>query len=285
MMKKWIFNLCAAALLALIALPTHAQIRTPAASPGVEIKQTVGLTEITLNYSRPGMKGRTIFGEKGLVPFGEIWRTGANTATKISFGDDVKVGGQSLKKGDYAILTIPNAQEWTVNFYPYEGTNFGIYVEKTPAVSVKAKADALPFSVESFTMMIDNVTQNPASLDIYWDKTIVSVPVEVEVDKRVMADIERVLAGPNPNDYYNAASYYHDAGKDLNKALEWIQKATHTENPMFWQVRREALILADLGKKKEAVEAAKKSMELAEKAGNQDYVRMNKASIEEWSKN
>ena len=259
------------------------QIRTPQPSPTSETKQTVGLTEVSLVYSRPSVKGRTIFTADGLVPHGEIWRLGANQATKISFSDDVKVGGKAIKGGDYALLSKPNEKSWEIMFFPYETGNWGSYVEKTPAATVKVDAQALPFSVESFTMMLGDLTSNTANLYVMWDKTTIAIPIEAEVDKKVMAGIDKVMAGPSANDYFAAASYYHDAGKDLNKALEMIQKATKVEKPAFWQVRREALILADLGKKDAAIEAAKKSKALAEKAGNKDYVRMNEKSIKEWT--
>ncbi len=259
------------------------QIQTPQPSPTSQIKQTIGLTDVSIVYSRPSMKGRTIFSADGLVPHNDVWRFGANQATKISFSDDVKVGGKVVKGGDYAVLAKPSAKSWEVMFFPYEGGNWGSYVEKTPAATAKADVQALPFSVESFTLMLGDLTSTSANLYAMWDQTSVSIPIEAEVDKKVMASIDKIMAGPSANDYYAAASYYHDAGKDLNKALEMIQKATKVEKPAFWQVRREALILADLGKKDAAIEAATKSKELAEKAGNKDYVRMNEKSIKEWA--
>lgn len=282
-MKKLVINYLVLSFLALMSQPLAAQISTPAPSPGSKLMQTVGLTDVTIEYSRPSVKERKIFAADGLVPFGEVWRTGANLATKISFSDNVKVGEQDLKAGDYAILSKPAAASWQVMFYPYESSNFGDYVEKEPVATVEAKTMKTGHKVENFTITIDKITTDGADLIFAWDNTAAIVPLGVEVDKRVMANIERVLAGPSPNDYFAAASYYHQTGKDLNKALEWVKKANDTDQPRFWQVRLEALILADLNRKKEAIETAKKSMELAEKAGNADYVRMNKKSIEEWS--
>ncbi len=277
-------NLLAFALVLVFALPANAQIRTPQPSPGAEVKQTVGLTDVTINYSRPAMKDRKIFAADGLVPFGQVWRLGANSATKITFSTDVKVGGQSLKAGSYAVLAKPAQNEWSLMFYNHETSNFGAYLEKTPVATVTAKPESLaPFKIESFTMSVGNLTNTGGVLEIMWESTWVGVPIEVPVDEAVMADIKRVLAGPSPGDYFAAASYYHAAGKDLNQALEWVQKATHVEKPAFWQVRLEALILADLGKSKEAVAAAQKSLDLAKAAGNDDYVRMNEKSIKEWS--
>lgn len=284
MMKKFFITLFTLAVLSVLGTTSDAQIRTPAPSPSSTIEQTVGLTDITINYSRPGVKGRTIFADDGLVPYGKLWRTGANAATKITFSDDVKFGGKDLKAGSYAILTIPTASNWTVQLYPYESGNWGSYAEKEPAAKVMAVTDALPFDVENFTIGFNNINATSADLMFYWEKTIAAVPLTVDVDTKVMADINRVMNGPSQNDYFAAATYYHESGKDLKKALEYIQKATHTDEPRFWQVRREALILADLGYKDDAIKAAKKSMELAKEAGNEDYVRMNEKSIKEWMK-
>lgn len=283
-MKKLVLNLVALALMMMTALQVDAQIRTPSASPTAKFSTTVGLTDVAVEYSRPSVKDRTIFAEDGLVPFGKIWRTGANAATKISFSDDVKLGGQEVKKGDYAVLTTPTANEWKIMLYPYEGGNWSSYTEKDPAASIKAATKKSGNMVESFTIDLNDLHSTGASLNFMWDKTIVSVPLEVNVDDQVMANIKKTLAGPTGNDYYAAASYYHESGKDLQQALEWIQKATKVDEPMFWQVRREALILADMKKYGEAIKAAEKSMALADKAGNEDYVRMNKKSIDEWSK-
>ena len=283
-MKRLVLNYCIVFAVALLSQPLVAQIATPAPSPGSKITQSVGLTEVNIEYSRPGVKDRKIFAADGLVPFGEVWRTGANTATKITFSDDVKVDGQELKAGSYAILSKPAADSWDIMFYPYDNGNWMSYPDKEAVVTAKAKTMNTGHKIENFTITIDNIGTDKADIIFAWDKTAAVLPLGVEVDKRVTAAIERVLAGPTANDYYAAASYYHETGKDLNKALEWINKATEGDNPMFWQVRRKALILADLNRKKEAIEAAKKSMELAEAAGNADYVRMNKKSIEEWSK-
>ncbi len=270
-------------MISVLALSVNAQIRTPAASPFCKMTQTVGLTDITVEYSRPSMKDRTIFASNGLVPYGKVWRTGANSVTKITFSDDVKVGGKELEKGSYALLTVPGSSQWTIQLYKHESTNWGSYVEKDPDAKVTVEALNMgDIKVETFMIDINNIRNNSASLNFIWESTFVAVPVEVEVDSKVTADIKRVMAGPSGNDYFAAATYYHEAGKDLKQALAWIQKATSVENPRFWQVRREALILADLGKHKEAIAVAKKSMVLAKEAGNDDYVKMNEKSIAEW---
>ncbi len=277
-------NLLAGGFLA-ISMMANAQIVTPAASPSAKFETKVGLTDIKVDYSRPSAKGRMVFGDaKSLVPAGEVWRTGANSITKVSFSDDVMVEDKQLKKGDYGILTKPGAASWDVHFYKYDGSNFSTYVPKTPDAIVTVKPKMVNHHTETFTIDVNDIKDNKANIVISWEKTMVPIGVTVEVDKVVMASIDKVLAGPTANDFYNAGSYYHDSKKDLNKALEWVRKATSVAEPRFWQVRKESLILADLGKYSEAIAVAKKSLELATKADNKDYVKMNEASIAEWMK-
>jgi hypothetical protein len=263
----------------------NAQINTPAASTSAKFEQRVGLTDIKVEYSRPSAKGRKIFGTGGIITNDSLWRAGANQATKISFSDDVAVEGKSLKKGDYAILIKPVAVgPWTVNFYKYETGNWGSYVKKAPDAAVMVAPKMLTNNVESFSMGINNIENTKATLLIEWEKTQLPINFSVEVDKVVMAAIDKVMAGPTGGDYYNAGSYFHDAKKDLNKALEWVQKANAIDKDRFWQLRKESLILADLGRYKEAIAVATKSKELATTANNQDYIKMNVESIAMWLK-
>lgn len=262
----------------------NAQVQTPSASPFAKHEQMVGLTNVTLEYSRPSVKGRVIFGNDGIVPFGKVWRTGANNVTKITFGDNVKVGGKELKAGAYAILTIPNEKSWEIMFYPYETGNWGSYVEKEPAAAIEANVNKTEMPMESFDFYLDDLTANGATLAFIWANAQVGFPLEVNTDQKVMASIERALGGPSASDYFAAGSYYHDSGKDLEKALMYVQKSTKTDSPYFWEVRKESLILADLGRYKEAIDAAKLSLKLATDAGNDDYIRMNEKSIAMWMK-
>jgi hypothetical protein len=282
LMKK-LTNLFMATIM-VASFSLSAQIVTPQPSPMSTLKQKVGLTDVTVDYSRPSAKGRTIYGAGGIVPNGEIWRTGANQATKIEFSTDVMVEGKELKKGAYAILTKPDAAAWAVHFYSYTGGNFGDYVEKVPTAAVMVTPTKSSAKFETFTVNIDNITNTGAHLQLIWENTIVPIKISADSDKSIMASIDKTLAGPTGNDYYNAASYLHDSGKDLSKALEYVQKATKVASPAFWQVRKESLILADLGRKAEAIEAAKKSLELAKAANNADYIRMNEKSIADWMK-
>lgn len=279
-MKKVLFFLC---LMAGFAFQMNAQISTPSASPAAKFMQTVGLTEITVEYSRPSMKGRTIFAQDGLVPYGDIWRTGANSATKITLSTDAKIGGAAVKAGSYAILTKPMADKWEVMLFPYESGNWGSYVEKEPAATVMAQVGENPTTIESFLMAIDGLTNNGAALVMGWENTVATLPIEVPTKKMAMASIDRALSGPSTNDYYAAAAYFQSEGMELEKAHEYVLKA-NAENPQYWMLRLQSQIEADLGMYKEAVASAKKSLEKAKAAGNKDYIRMNEANIAKWSK-
>lgn len=260
-----------------------AQIQAPAASPAGKIEQKVGLTDVIVEYSRPGMNDRTIFGD--LVPYGEIWRTGANANTKITFSDDVKIDGKELKKGSYSIYTIPNEDSWEVIFYSTTD-NWGVpqeWDDSKVALKATAEVEELPFDVETFTILINNLENDSAVLEFIWEDQLAALPFSVPTDSKTMASIERVMNGPTANDYFAAASYYHDAKKDMEQAYKWISMATEMAGDQaFWMLRKKSLIEADMGKKQEAIATAKKSLASAQKANNPDYVKMNKESIAEW---
>jgi len=274
-------------LLILLAFTTaytvNAQIETPQPSPSSKLEQRVGLTDITIEYSRPGVKGRKIFG--GLEAFDKIWRTGANARTSITFSTEATVDGQTLEAGTYAIFTKPGVETWEVYFYTdYTG---GGVPQDWDDIKVAAKTTItpmeLPFSVETLTFDIHNIKKSSATLNLIWDKTVIEVPFEVPTDKVVTAGIDKIMNGPDARDYYAAAVYYLEAGKDINKAKEWMDTAmSKTEKPGFWQLRQQSLIYAKAGDKKAAIEIAKESLAGAEKAGNSAYINMNKASLKEW---
>ncbi|HEY9185165.1 MAG TPA: DUF2911 domain-containing protein [Salegentibacter sp.] len=277
-MKKLLLFLCTAGIMS----ATQAQVQAPQPSPFTKIEQKVGLTDVTLEYSRPGMRDREIFGN--LVPYGEVWRTGANENTKITFSDDITIQGNELKAGTYAIYTIPKEKQWEVIFYS-DASNWGNPVEwDEEKVALKATAEVmeLPFEMETFTILIDDLHYNSAALNFWWDTTVASLTFNVPTEAKAMASIEKVMNGPGAGDYFAAASYYHDINKDLEQAYEWINKSVEMGNNAYWVLRRKSLIEADLGKKEKAIATAKKSLEAAEKAGNQDYVKMNKDSLKEW---
>lgn len=260
-----------------------AQIETPQPSPHAKMQQKVGLTEVSLDYSRPSMNGRDIFGE--LLPYGKKWRTGANENTVVTFSTDVSIDGKELKAGSYALYTVPEKNKWRVMFYK-NTQNWGLpenWDSGKVAASTSVKASELSKAVKSFTIAIDDLSFTGANLTIMWENTSVSIPFSVPTDKMVSANIDRVMNGPGSNDYYSAAVYYLQTDKDINKAKTWIDKAIDmSDNPQYFQLRKKAVIYAKAGDKKGAIKAAKKSMQLAKKEGNDDYVRMNKKSLKEW---
>lgn len=271
--KKWILILALAGSVQF----AQAQIDMPQASPKAILKTKVGLTDVEVEYSRPGLKGRDkkIFGE--LAPYGKVWRTGANEATKITFSENVKVSGKELAAGTYALLTIPDKNEWTVIFNTQLDMwgNYG-YNEEHDVLRVKVKPTVIPYPKETFTIDFSSYTNSGADLTISWDNTLVSVPIEAEVDSKVMAAIEREMQKDSipPMTYFRAATYYQQNNKDLNKALQWIDTAIQNrEHFLFYNVKSK--ILADMKKYKEAIKAAEKSRELAQKDNNEDYVKIN----------
>lgn len=256
------------------------QIATPAASPSCKLTQSVGLINIDIEYSRPSVKGRKIFGD--LLPYGEVWRLGANSATKITFSGDVMVGGKELKAGSYAILAKPGMDEWEIMLYPYTTSNWMAYMEMTPEVKLMANSEKLTTPVESLTIGIDHLRSESAHVLISWENTQVKFPVELKTDAAVMASIERTMAGPSANDYYAAASYYFSEGKDAKQALEWVNKCLSMGPERYWIVRLKSQLQAENGDYKGAIASAKRSMELAKEANNADYVRLNEKAIEIW---
>lgn len=218
------------------------------------------------------MKGRKIFGD--LVPYGKVWRTGANAATRIKFNDDVLFGGQPLKAGEYALYTIPGENEWEV-IINKGSANWGTeYKPEDDLVKVKAKSMKLNDAVESFTMQFDNVKPTASDLKIVWEKTAVSVPITVDIDTKIMAQIDNLMNKDN-RPYFGAAMYYLETGKDLNKAVTWFDKAIEQSPNAYWVYHQKANALAKLGKKEEARQTANKSMELARSQKNDDYVKLN----------
>lgn len=263
----------------------EAQVKTPAPSPKATIMQTVGLTDVEVVYSRPAAKGRPVFGN--LVPFGKLWRTGANANTTISFSDDVVIDGKTLKKGKYALYTIPKIESWEIIFYTTTD-NWGLpeeFKEENVALRTTVKEEALPKAVESFTIGINNLDLNYGHLDLAWENSSVSMKFEVPTQKIATASIEKVLAGPSAGDYFSSAQYIFQANGEITKARTYIDKALEmSKEKPFWYLRLKSLIQAKQGDKAGAIETAKLSLAAAEAAKNQDYVKMNKDSIAEWSK-
>lgn len=261
----------------------QAQVQSPQPSPSATLKQVVGLTQFEVNYSRPSIRGREIFGD--LVPFGKLWRTGANKNTTIKFDDTIIFGGKEVTPGEYAIFTIPNDGEWEVFLYA-NTENWGTpaeWNEDEIVARTSVETSKIDEKVESFTIEFNHFTKNNAHLIIKWENTAAHILVEVPTDEKVMASIEMAMKNPKPADYFNAAVYFLETERDINKAKAWVDKAMKMrEDKPFWMLRQQSLIYAKAGETKTAIKLARESLEAAEKAGNADYVKMNKASLEEW---
>lgn len=249
------------------------QLKTPQPSTTQTIKQDFGLGTIELSYSRPNMKGRKIFGD--LVPFNDVWRTGANSATTLTFTDDVTIGGTKIAPGKYGLLSIPSATEWILIITKQtDVTSPAAYKQENDMVRVKVKPVMLPKNVETFTATLANITNTSCDLQLSWEKTLVSLKITTEVDSKVMAQIAEAMKTEKPP-YYSAAVYYADNGKDLNQALAWFEKAAEQTPNAYWVHYQRAKALAKAGKKAEAMESSKKSMQLAKEQKNNDYVKLN----------
>lgn len=267
-------------LLVAVSLAAQAQVVTPAPSPAATVSTVVGLTEVKVEYSRPKMKGRKIFGTGAdfVTPYGQVWRTGANAGTIVSFADDVKFGGTDVPKGKYLLLTIPGAAEWTVILYKdiALGGNTSAYDQKNDQARAVVKSETLAQNIEAFTIEISDLSADSksANLQIMWEKTSVKVPIGVDFDKKVMSSIE-ANTKVSPNNLYAAATYYFENGKDIKQALEWITTAAAARPDAYWVMHTKAKIQQALGDKKGAMESAMASKAAAEKGKDGAYVRMN----------
>jgi hypothetical protein len=283
-MKKSI-NYSFFALLCCIALSftTQAQIATPQPSPAATVTQKVGLTDVTVSYSRPSLRGRKMFGTT--LPYGEIWRTGANAATTFKFSDEVTIEGKKIPAGTYSVFSIPGQNEWTVMLNKNEkaGTNDYSQAEDVARFTVKPKKTASTY--ETFTIDFSELTNTTAMINLKWEDTKIALKMETEVDSKVMAQIKEKLA-TNPDDpatNFQAAVYYMETGKDLKQAMVMMNKGT-AKDPQFWQLHQKARLQALMMDKKGAAETANKSIELAKKAKNNDYVRMNEQLLSDLKK-
>ncbi|PYF68846.1 DUF2911 domain-containing protein [Pedobacter nutrimenti] len=274
-------------LLLLVALSLNAEVeaqgvKIPQASSGQSLTQDFGLGKITLTYSRPNTKGRKIFG--GLEMYDQVWRTGANSATTIKFTDDVTFEGKAVPAGEYELFTIPGKNEWTVilskmtkQWGAYE------YKEDQDFLRVKVKPVALQNKVETFTIQFANVYPTKAQLLLQWENTSVSVNLTTDVDTKVMASIDEAMKGEK-KPYFSAAQYYYENGKDLKKALEWMNAAEAADAKGPWIRLWKGRIQLKMGDKKGAAASAEAGIKLAKEAKIDEYVRLNSALLAEAQK-
>jgi hypothetical protein len=267
-------------LLSALCLVAQAQVQTPQPSTSSTVTNVVGLTDVKIEYSRPKAKGRKIFGASAdfLTPYGKLWRTAANTGSKITFSDDVKFGGSDVPKGSYLLLTIPGATDWTVILYKdvAMGGNTDGYDQAKDQARATVKSEKLTEKVETFTLEISDFAENgkSANLQIMWENTSVKVPITVDFDSKVMKSIE-ANTKVNPGNLYQAATYYFENGKDMKQALDWATTAAAANADAYWVLLLKAKIQKSLGDKKGAMESSVASKTAADKAKNADYVKMN----------
>lgn len=258
------------------------KLEFPAPSPAATMTQRVGLTDIEINYSRPGVKDRQIFGE--LVPYGQVWRTGANAATKIKFSTPVRLNGTAIPAGTYELFTIPTPEEWTIIVHK-DSSDWGAYRydPRNDVARFSAKPVATPTLIETFTIGLSDVRDESAMLTLSWEKVSVSIKLEVDVMKVLLPQIEAVMASSaEKKPYFQAAMFYLDRQYNLPKAAEWMDAAAAAQPDAFWIHYHKARLLAALGHKEAAIASAQKSVELAEKAGGavqDEYIRLNKALL------
>lgn len=257
----------------------------PDASPAATIKQRVGLTDIEISYNRPSMKGRTVFG--GLVPYGEVWRTGANTATKMTFSTDVKLNGTAVPAGTYELFTIPGRTEWTFILHK-NMSQWGAYAYdmKNDVARFTAAADATAQPVETFAFGFNDLHPASATVNLFWEKTRVHFKVEVDVVGQLVPQIEAVMASAEPKKpYFSAAMFFYDNDLDLKKAAAWMDAAIAERPNQMWMIYRKGLILAKMGDKAGARAAAQQSLDLvksddkAPASLKDEYTRLNNALL------
>jgi hypothetical protein len=289
-------------VLVVASLFAEAQVQTPSASPAGSVSTQVGLTDIKIEYFRPSIKGRTIFGEEGgaaqpvasaskkkgsapqapaappLLPYGKIWRTGANSGTKITFSDDVTVEGTKVPKGEYLLFSWPGAAEWTLSLYKDTklGGNTANYDESQEVAKFKVKSEKLADKVETLTFNIGDIAADnkSAKIQLAWENTSVKFNVGVSYEDKVMKSIQ-ANTQVQPYNYFQAAVYYLENGKDLNQALDWMNKAAEGMQNPFWVLYQKARIQKGLGDTAGAKATANASLEGAKAAGNRDYEMMN----------
>lgn len=262
----------ALAIAAMTTTSVNAQLKTPAPSPLQTLKQAFALSDITIEYSRPSAKGRVVYGD--VVPFGKVWRTGANSSTKITFGEDVKVEGMDLKAGTYALYSVPNKDSWDLMFYKdlSLGGDVANYKKENEVLKITVKPSALTEKVETFAINVADMTANTASIELVWEKTRVAFKVTAEIDSKIMKTIENTIIKDN-RPYYAAASYYYENDKDLKLAGEWVDKAIANNPKAYWVVLLKAKIQYKAKDLKGAAATAEQAKALATADQDDAYVK------------
>jgi hypothetical protein len=284
MLSKKLKTLTAVAVMAVSSFTMNGQkLKVPAPSPLQTVKQAFALSDITVEYSRPGVKGRVIYGD--IVPFGKVWRTGANATTKITFGEDVKVEGNAVAAGTYGIYTVPNKDSWEIMLYKdlTLGGSVADYKTENELLRFKVKPTSIANKVETFTINVADVTPSTCNIELLWENTSVKFSVTADIDTKIMKNIETSLAADS-RPYFQAAGYYYDNNKDLKTALEWVNKAVEANPKAYYMFMLKAKIQLKMKDNKGAIATAEQVITLAKDAKNDDYVKQAEKLIAEAKK-
>ena len=274
-------------------VPVVSQIQHPKASPFAVVEQEVGLSKISVEYSRPAVRGRHVFGpqadgQKGLVPYGRIWRVGANESTKISVDTDMQVLGNALPKGTYALYAFPEKNEWEIVFHTnttHWGDGRKNYTPDEDLFRVTVIPQALPYHQENFLMAFDSITHNSANLNLIWASTRVTIPFQVDTEAQMETEIAlKLKENPTAQTYYEAARYLQEQQKDPERAMGYVNKALELGGDTYYFHRVKSLIEADMGNYSAAIASAQKSLTIASELGKDEFVRMNEKNIIRWEK-
>ena len=278
--------LCFALAACFFSLNVSAQITHPKASPFATMEQEVGLSKITVKYSRPAARGREIFGN--LVPYGRIWRVGANESTKITVSAEMEVEGNTLPAGTYALYAFPEADTWQIAFHTntaHWGDGRKNYNPEEDLFRITVVPEELPYHQENFLIAFDSITHNSAQMQLIWASTQVSIPFKVDTHAQIETEIAKQLAeNPTAQTYYEAARYLQEQGKNFERALSYLKKALELGGDTYYFHRVKSLVEAELGDYASAIESAQKSLEIADQLEKDEFVRMNQANIDQWKK-
>ena len=284
MIKKLPFLLIIGCCMAPLTL--HAQISMPRISPSSHVHQTIGLTNFEIDYSRPGKRGRELLG--GLIPYGRIWRVGANESTKFKVSHDILVNGDSLNAGVYALYAFPDEDQWEVVFHSdtsHWGDGREAYNPAKDALRISSTVYFEEDDVENFRIDFQNLDHNSGQMVWAWGTFRIAVDLTVFTDEFVMLDIKKQISdNPNALTFYQSARYLQEQDKEPLLALEYLDKAESIEGPKYYIYRVRALVLAKLGRYEEAIRSAESSKQLADSEGKDEFVRLNEGYIREWFK-
>jgi len=272
-MRKTLLSIATVALLFVGTEMSQAQVKLPPASSTSTISQGLGIKNISLSYQRPNMNGRKIFG--ALVPYNEVWRTGANNIPSITFEEEVSIEGNAVPAGTYGIFTIPSQNEWTVilSKNPKQWGSYQ-YKQEEDFLRFKVKPQSLANPVETFTISFEDVTPKSTHVSLAWEKTKVGFTIKTDQSKEILASIDQAMQGER-KPYFQAAQYYFNNNLDIKKAAEWAKLAdegnTGAPHIKYWKSR----ILSKAGDKAGARKAAEEGIEMAKKSNNSEYIKLN----------